>query len=147
MKKCTNIQCKENNPQPFINFSIDKNSKDGYCYKCKKCVKEIKSKYDKERRKDPSFLLKEKERFLIKYYDLTLNDYNRLLHVQNFSCAICNIGQKDAGAKGLVVDHCHITNKVRGLLCGNCNTGLGKFRDRKDLLINAITYIARGKIK
>lgn len=39
------------------------------------------------------------------------------------------------------VDHCHTTGKVRGILCGNCNTGLGHFKDSPMLLQRAIEYL------
>jgi hypothetical protein len=41
----------------------------------------------------------------------------------------------------LCVDHSHRTGKVRGLLCIECNTGLGRFEDKLQILINAIHYL------
>jgi len=41
----------------------------------------------------------------------------------------------------LVVDHCHSTGKVRGLLCSNCNRGIGMLQERVDILQNAIDYL------
>lgn len=41
----------------------------------------------------------------------------------------------------LAVDHCHRTNKVRGLLCTKCNLGLGYFADTEELLQQAVTYL------
>lgn len=46
---------------------------------------------------------------------------------------------------GLLVDHNHTTNIVRGLLCNNCNTALGKFKDNMEILTNAISYISINK--
>ena len=51
------------------------------------------------------------------------------------SCIICN------STKRLVIDHCHKTDKFRGLLCSNCNTGLGMFKDNIDFMLNAIKYL------
>lgn len=39
------------------------------------------------------------------------------------------------------LDHCHITGKIRGFLCSNCNTGLGLFKDNINLLESAIKYL------
>ena len=62
-----------------------------------------------------------------------------MLGAQNGRCAICGRPETEAG--GLAVDHCHATGKVRGLLCTLCNTALGKFRDRTDILRAAIRYL------
>jgi hypothetical protein len=51
-------------------------------------------------------------------------------------CAICNVATDK-----LVVDHCHKTNKVRGVLCSSCNLGLGKFKDSLELLEAAMLYL------
>lgn len=52
------------------------------------------------------------------------------------TCVICgNDGPK------LSVDHCHKTNKIRGILCMNCNIGLGKFKDDPELLEFARIYL------
>lgn len=49
-------------------------------------------------------------------------------------CMICN-------GKGTHIDHDHKTNKVRGVLCNNCNTGLGMFKDSSELLTSACKYL------
>ena len=45
------------------------------------------------------------------------------------------------------LDHCHETGEFRGFLCTNCNTGLGKFTDDPDILLNAIAYLQGHKEK
>lgn len=72
-------------------------------------------------------------------FGITLEQYNFLLEKQNNVCLIC--GELCKTGKMLAVDHCHNTNKIRGLLCQYCNTGLGQFRDRIDLLNKAIDYL------
>ena len=69
-------------------------------------------------------------------------DYAKLLVEQNNCCAICGVEATDV-KRELSVDHNHETNKIRGLLCGNCNIGLGNFRDSTTLLSVAIEYLER----
>ena len=92
------------------------------------------------------YYLKNKERLknlsIIKKYGISLEDKQKMLEEQNFKCMISGtrISFDDCH-----IDHCHETNKVRGLLCYNCNTGLGKFRDNPKILIEAANYIKRHK--
>ena len=72
-----------------------------------------------------------------RFYNITLEQYNDILLIQNGVCAIC--GQK--GERILCVDHNHATGKVRGLLCDKCNRGLGFFREDKTILIKALGYL------
>ncbi len=75
---------------------------------------------------------------------LNPSEYNDLHAQQKGTCAICH-KQETRTKKGkvvaLAVDHCHITGKIRGLLCGECNTGLGKFKDNPFLLKAALKYL------
>lgn len=75
-----------------------------------------------------------------KLYKITTEDYNILLKKQNGKCKIC---QTNNGAYRLSVDHCHLTGKIRGILCQNCNHGLGFFKDETYFLTNAIKYLNR----
>lgn len=63
-----------------------------------------------------------------------------MLAAQDGKCLICRRTNPDS-AKPLAVDHCHATNRVRGLLCHKCNTGLGSFDDNPELLVGAIAYL------
>lgn len=58
-------------------------------------------------------------------------------------CEICGKKKDINTTYSLVVDHCHNSNKIRGLLCGSCNTGLGMFKDNADSLRAAIKYLKR----
>lgn len=71
------------------------------------------------------------------YYGITEEDYERMFKEQEGKCAICGLTSK----KKLNIDHCHISGKVRGLLCWNCNIGLGYFKDNLENLQNAIKYL------
>lgn len=68
-------------------------------------------------------------------YGLTLEDYNYMKSLQEKKCLICKSEKK------LVVDHCHISGKVRGLLCDKCNLGIGHFKDDIENLKRAIIYL------
>lgn len=65
---------------------------------------------------------------LRRVYNITLRQYNFLLEQQDFKCAICK-KHKSEFKDNLCVDHCHMTNKIRGLLCKKCNAGLGQYND------------------
>ena len=78
-------------------------------------------------------------RKLERQYGLTVDQYRKLQEDQDFKCAIC-------GSDGpLVVDHNHKTNKVRGLLCATCNSGVGLLKDSPKVLKRAAEYIAAFK--
>ena len=75
---------------------------------------------------------------LLKYrkYNFTKEKYKEMVELQKSKCAICSIKDNQ-----LQVDHNHTTDTIRGLLCINCNVGLGRFKDNKRLLNNAIKYL------
>jgi hypothetical protein len=77
-------------------------------------------------------------------FNINLEQYNKIFYLQNHKCAIC----KDECLTGrqLAVDHDHKTGKVRGLLCMECNIGLGKFKDSTDRLMKAIKYIVKNSV-
>ena len=69
---------------------------------------------------------------------LQKNDQKMLVD-QDYKCVICNTKYSDT--KKLHVDHCHNTGKVRGLLCSNCNNGMGKLGDSIERLELVINYL------
>jgi hypothetical protein len=77
--------------------------------------------------------------FLKVKYGISLEDYDAMLARQGGVCAACK--NKKRRSERLCVDHCHVTGKVRGLLCRNCNVGLGLFRDDADLVEAAAAYL------
>jgi len=79
--------------------------------------------------------LKAKAARLKHKYNLEYEDYLKMLVSQDNKCFIC---RKDGP---LVIDHCHTTGKVRGLLCNSCNAGLGWFKENPESLVNAATYV------
>ena len=73
-------------------------------------------------------------------YGISLPDFVAMLDAQNGRCAICKTDKP--GGKGVFqVDHCHATGDVRGLLCCNCNRGIGALKDNVKLLQRAIAYL------
>ena len=75
-------------------------------------------------------------------YNLSQEEYDLKLKEQNYSCAICDI-HKDDYSKEFSVDHCHKTGKVRSLLCTQCNSGIGFFRENITVMKKAIQYIKK----
>ena len=68
---------------------------------------------------------------------ITKQFYTDLLTIQENKCQIC----KQEFFHTPYIDHCHTTGQVRGLLCRNCNTGLGYFKDNTEFLTSAIEYL------
>ena len=76
-------------------------------------------------------------------YGLNREEYNVLFEKQKGACAIC--GRVAPGRNRLAVDHDHATRRVRGLLCTNCNTGIGKLGDTCAGLHRALNYLQQAE--
>ena len=96
-------------------------------------------KLSAEARKDPNFRHQKKLYDLKKLYGLTEEQYNNLRKKQDYSCAVCY--EKETPEKQLHVDHSHVTNEVRGLLCQKCNTSLGIMLDSPILIGRLMGYV------
>lgn len=97
------------------------------------------------RKKRERHAVSERRRKRLKVYGLTDEDYERMNAEQSGRCAICrrdDIARSDSTA-GLVVDHCHATGRVRGLLCNLCNAGIGHLREDPAIFLAAIEYLRR----
>lgn len=155
-----------------IDFYKDSKSKDGLFSYCKKCSWEVaqswrernkgkviefrKNYYQRNKvelqrkRKVREVCNSEKTKKMrsewnrahrIRKYGITIKEYNEMLKSQDFRCAIC---ETEIDQKTLNIDHCHITNKVRGILCTKCNVGLGHLEKTfisNDLLDKALAYL------
>ena len=75
----------------------------------------------------------------LEMYGITVADFDQILTAQDGRCACC----LKVSGRTLHVDHDHKTGKPRGLLCSNCNTGLGLFGDDPILLRMALEYLAK----
>lgn len=82
----------------------------------------------------------------LKYkYGISLDDYDYMMEKQGFCCMLCDKEfQLHKGRYSAHVDHDHKTGKIRGLLCFQCNIGLGSFKDDQAILSRAIRYIEHG---
>lgn len=94
---------------------------------------------------------------LLQKYGITPEEYDALRAAQDYRCAICRTpeseiqvhargrprldGQPTAAPFALLVDHCHESTRVRGLLCFHCNSALGYFRDSPERLLAAVRYL------
>ncbi|KKM26565.1 hypothetical protein LCGC14_1583510 [marine sediment metagenome] len=77
-------------------------------------------------------------------YGISLDEVEALLEKQNGLCAICQQPEQETirgKYKQLAIDHDHKTGRIRGLLCANCNQGLGRFEDDPARLLAAVQYI------
>ena len=140
MKTCT--VCKET--KPISEFHNRKSSKDGKAYRCKSCDTEARLKWSKN---NPEAAHKsQRGRNLKAKYGITLSEYNSMLERQEHKCAICGTSENKVirgnnATLSFAVDHDHNTGVVRGLLCNQCNRGLGMLGDSVEALKKAIRYL------
>jgi hypothetical protein len=114
--------------------------------RCKSCfIKHQQKDYTPE---------KGREKNLRHFYGITVAEYNALLEKQGNKCAICETtdpgGRKSGrggGANIFVVDHCHDTNKVRGILCHRCNRSIGVIGENVGTLHSMVEYLQRHQPK
>jgi hypothetical protein len=132
MKRC--IKCALE--KDLSEFRAHPQTKDKLQSWCKACTQVV---VDANRKRCPrtSFHYQIKRK-----YGITIDDYERMLEDQGGGCAICGETNPLKGKNYLCVDHCHTTGKVRGILCHDCNTGLGKFKDSEEFLRTAINYLS-----
>lgn len=102
---------------------------------CNECYKEYRKKNKKDE-KELNRLYQKKTK-----YGLSAEEYYSMFESQNNKCAIC--GEEFSDSNKAFVDHCHKTNKVRGLLCTRCNSLLGMAKDNIETLQNAIKYLSQ----
>lgn len=131
-KTCT--KCGETKSEDSFSWHYkDKGIRRAQCKSCRNLYEKIKSREDHRK-------IQRKEYCLKKTYDISIEQYNKMLEDQNGVCDICH---RPPITKALAVDHCHTTGKIRGLLCSSCNTALGSMQDNTDRLRNAIAYLER----
>lgn len=119
-------------------FGKTKKSKDGYrgqCNSCRNSYLKYWSSKNKEKRRDQKYRTR---------YGTSIEAYNDMLRSQYGCCAICLSTAPKIG-KYFVIDHCHKTAKIRGLLCRNCNSAIGLLEENIKFLENSILYLKKHK--
>lgn len=85
---------------------------------------------------------------LKKHYGLTYEEFNRILSSQNNRCGICKKIFTNVLPLIPCVDHIHdASNKIRGLLCKSCNSGIGFFKEDVEILRKAEKYVSKHRTK
>jgi hypothetical protein len=159
--KCCTKCCKV---LPHSDFNSHGGTSDGRNTRCRECSRAYGKKYRQER--DPAEKRRKRHEYylrnekgnpnrkraprewhknwnLTKKYGITLQQYNDLLQVQDFKCAICGKPFEKGNGRYAVVDHDHNDGHVRGLLHRNCNLGLGHLGDCEEGLLLALDYLRR----
>ena len=90
---------------------------------------------------------------LRKRYGITMADRNNMLNEQDHCCKVCDTpvvftkikgtgtDRNNGDSRRAVVDHCHVSGKVRGVLCHNCNVSLGLINDDQEILTSMLNYL------
>lgn len=86
----------------------------------------------------------------LKRLGISIETYDKIFRDQNGLCAICHqpeteLDKRYGTKKRLTADHCHLSKKVRGLLCAKCNRGLGILEDNITFLMSAVDYLKRAQ--
>lgn len=113
-------------------FNVDRRNKSGLYTYCRPC------KYQRYKKRDPKKRRLERVKAC---YGLEPGEYYALVEAANGTCQTCGTPEGDDKPTKLVVDHCHVTGKVRGMICDRCNRALGLVGDNVQTLSNLITYL------
>jgi predicted methyltransferase len=148
MKTCKICYISKNTSE----FNKSNQNKDGLYSYCKPCTKlRIKRYHEdtKDRKVERELIWKKlnpekvkaiSKRQTLNGYNLSEEEYYKLVALQENQCKICGIHRSNLKID-LAIDHCHNTGRIRGLLCNKCNLGLGYFRENVEYLSNAIHYL------
>jgi len=140
--------------KPLTSYHNDKKNKNGKSTRCSSCAR-LSTKSWREQNLERSrakskelynlhkdrYLKNSRNNYLKRKYKLSEKDYQQLENLAQGNCTICKTPFGTGRWDKAVVDHCHKTQLVRGLLCRQCNIGLGAFKDNPSYLINAISYL------
>lgn len=141
MKKCNVCGIEKTTDR----FSKKSTCKDGLNTRCKDCHnKYVREKWypknaTKQKKSSKDWKLKNRARIFVnaqKNNNISIKDVQETLDKSNGKCEIC-------GEKENAIDHCHLTMKIRGLLCTRCNLAIGMFDDNIDIFKKAILYLQK----
>ena len=149
-------KCGNSYPYTSEYWPVKKKNKTGLDSPCRNCCRG----YMKLRRANPELKERDKDSWRRWYknhpkhtteitrilkFNITPENYKKILLEQNNVCAICKKPETaviNNSVKSLAVDHCHTTNKIRGLLCSRCNTALGLLKDDVSIVTNMVNYLS-----
>jgi hypothetical protein len=149
--------------KPAQAFYLHRGTKDGRATHCIDCQKartrewnaanraKVAARYAASKDARDDNWRRDQRHLWLRRYGLTPEDYDRMLQEQGGTCAICQLPERYIDARTgetrrLAVDHCHITGKVRGLLCGRCNRSIGQFADDHERLLRAAAYLREAAV-
>lgn len=144
MPRYTKICKKCKKEKSLSDFYKDSSKKDGLQNKCKECCKKYYQSHKKQHKKTMANWRKMnpvaiKKHQLTTRYKIPKNKIEDVYKkVVNGQCMICGAKARE---RSLHVDHDHSTGKIRGVLCVLCNSGIGKLKESKEILLKAITYL------
>jgi len=163
VKKCGRCGIRKSKDE----FYADKSRPDGKQRQCKKCQNARKQNTEahralvrkwrvknpnkaneanrKWRENNPEKLKLYEKKRICKRRGITIEEFDSILRSQGGKCAIC--GKDSPGKKNWVIDHNHTTNENRGLLCSQCNVGIGMFRENAEVLEKAKSYLGKWNVR
>ncbi len=121
-------------------FPDDPRSHDGKYGYCKPCKASYMREHNRRRTSEDN--MRYNLARSLRLHGMTIAEYEAMLVEQGGGCTICGSIEPGQNAKRLLIDHCHETGRIRGLLCSSCNRGLGYFGDDPERLSRAARYLA-----
>ena len=134
LRYCKDCSLEARSEEDLDLFRIDYTMKFNRANLCKKCdyVRKERGR-SKENRLDW---------YYNRNYNISYQEVKEMIEEQNHRCKICDNLEGTTKLTKFVVDHCHTSGEVRGILCGKCNTAIGHLGDDVAILARAITYLS-----
>ncbi len=149
-KKCT-VCGNEKTLDQFSPNRLGRHGKNSQCRECKRIYQAAYNKSPAGRATETRRLKKAtwktlppqelRARNLRNKYGITQGEFQGMLEAQGGRCAICETSAPGGRHNVFHIDHCHATGIVRGLLCNNCNTVLGRMGDNLSGVMKVVRYL------